>query len=294
MDPLNLTPDEMTETTAAVSGGFLVIVATKVATATSGVTRSAEKSTWEPVLALLSAPRIPQGVASTVIGLTMDIFPERKKMTTQPPTPDAPPPPDERQFSELVESAPKQASNALIASLAVVFVSIVVILVAGFVAWRHFNRSPAPIAQPAPSSRAAAQPAPTAQPLPASQLPSAPAVPIPPAATASGPGLAQFAREWRGMRESIVIDPTGHGHFHYMTDCASCSMAEMPYNTLDFTLTSVSGGTASGSVTASSDPHNPVGEAVTATLGPQDTIQWALGGKNVGLFCGSNPAWCGG
>jgi hypothetical protein len=106
----------------------------------------------------------------------MDIFPERKKMTTQPPTPDAPPPPDERQ-SALVESTPKGASNALKASLAVLFVSIVVILAAGFIAWRHFNRSSTPIAQPAPSSRPAAQPAPTAQPaqpLPASQLPSAP------------------------------------------------------------------------------------------------------------------------
>jgi len=95
------------------------------------------------------------------------------------------------------------------------------------------------------------------------------------------------------MRESIVIDLTGQGHFHYMTACASCSMADMPYSTMDFTLTSVSNGTASGSVTTSSDPQFPVGEPVAATLAPQDTIQWAVGGKNVGLFCGSNPAWCG-
>ncbi len=95
------------------------------------------------------------------------------------------------------------------------------------------------------------------------------------------------------MRESIVIDLTGHGHFHFMTACASCSMADMPYSTMDFTLTLVSNGTASGSVTTSSDPQFPVGEPVAATLAPQDTIQWAVGGKNVGLFCGSNPAWCG-
>jgi hypothetical protein len=67
----------------------------------------------------------------------------------------------------------------------------------------------------------------------------------------------------------------------------------MPYGTLDFTLISVSGGTASGSVTASSDPQHPVGEPVAATLAPQDTIQWSVGGNNVGLFCGSNPAYCG-
>ena len=96
------------------------------------------------------------------------------------------------------------------------------------------------------------------------------------------------------MRESIVIDLAGHGHFHYMMACATCSMAEMQYSTLDFTITSVSDGAASGSVTASSDPQHPIGEPVAATLGPQDTLRWTIGGKNVGLFCGSNPAWCGG
>ncbi len=121
-----------------------------------------------------------------------------------------------------------------------------------------------------------------------------PTVPSTSAASADVAGLAPFAREWRGMRQSVVIDATGHGHFHYMMACASCSMADMPYGTLDFVLISVTNGTASGSVTASSDPENPVGEPVAATLAPQDTIQWAVGGRNVGLFCGSNPTWCGG
>jgi hypothetical protein len=105
----------------------------------------------------------------------MDIFPKEKKMTNEPPARDAPLTPDEGQFSELVESTPKGASYALKAILAVLFVSIVVILAAGFVAWRYSDRSPTPTAQPAPSSRSAAQPAqpaPTAQPAPASQLPS--------------------------------------------------------------------------------------------------------------------------
>jgi hypothetical protein len=55
-----------------------------------------------------------------------------------------------------------------------------------------------------------------------------------------------------------VIDLTGHGRFHYVMACATCSMAEMLYNTLDFTLTSVSNGTASGS------PRFPAGESVAA------------------------------
>jgi hypothetical protein len=106
-------------------------------------------------------------------------------------------------------------------------------------------------------------------------------------------GLDQFAREWRGMRERIEIDRSGHGRFHYMMACATCSMAEMPYNTIDFTFTSVSGRAANGSVTNSSDPYLPVGESVAAILSPHDTIQWVVGGKNVGLFCGSDFAWCG-
>jgi hypothetical protein len=115
----------------------------------------------------------------------------------------------------------------------------------------------------------------------------------PPVAIGGVPGLAPFAREWDGMRQSISVDRGGHGHFHYMMSCASCSMADMPYNTIDFTLTSVSNGTANGNVTASSDPRFPVGEPVAATLAPQDTIQWVIGGKDMGLYCGSNSSRCG-
>jgi hypothetical protein len=145
----------------------------------------------------------------------------------------------------------------------------------------------------APATSAAAQgrtsfPSTTAAHLPAAHLPAAHL----PAASANV--LTPFVREWSGMRESVVIDASGHGRFHYMMLCASCSMADMPYNTMDFTLTSVSNGVASGSVTASSDPRFPLGEPVVITLAPQDTIKWTAGGKNEGLFCGSNPAWCGG
>lgn len=96
------------------------------------------------------------------------------------------------------------------------------------------------------------------------------------------------------MRESIEIDRGGHGRFHYMMACATCSMAEMPYNTIDFTITSVSGGAARGHVTNSRDPNLLVGEPVVATLSLHDTIRWIVGGKNVGLFCGSDFSWCGG
>jgi hypothetical protein len=161
---------------------------------------------------------------------------------------------------------------------AVVIAALVVITVVTLVSHNH----PAPSSAPATSSAE-----------PTTHPPHSTIAPLPPVASAGVPGLAPFAREWDGMRESIVIDSTGHGHFHYMMPCATCSMAEMPYNTLDFALTSVSNGTASGSVTASSDPQFPVGTPVAATLAPRDTIHWAVGGKNVGLFCGSNPGYCG-
>jgi hypothetical protein len=120
-----------------------------------------------------------------------------------------------------------------------------------------------------------------------------------PSAAADVPGLAPFAREWDGMRESVVIDPTGHGRFRYMNwaACPKCSMADVPYATMDFTLTSVSAGTASGTITASPDPQTySVAEPVAATLAPQqwgDTIRWAVGDNQLGLFCGSNTAMCG-
>jgi hypothetical protein len=125
--------------------------------------------------------------------------------------------------------------------------------------------------------------------------------PAPPA-SADVPGLASFVGTWSGMRESVVIDETGHAHFHYMDMSACqnpCSMADMPYGTLDFVLTSVSNGVASGSVTAGSGTRNQqVGELVTVTLKPQPTgeaIGWTIGGRDEGLFCEhAIAAWCGG
>lgn len=186
------------------------------------------------------------------------------------------------QVSEFAPPSKPSASAAKIwAGMTVAAMVIVAAVVVALVVINQNGRKPA-------GATAHSSIAPASNSLPPTVISSAPT------ASALPAGLASFAREWRGMRESIVIDLAGHGHFHYMMACATCSMAEMPYNTLDFTITSVSDGAASGSVTASSDPQHPVGEPVAATLGPQDTIRWTLGGKNLGLFCGSNPAWCGG
>lgn len=127
------------------------------------------------------------------------------------------------------------------------------------------------------------------------------ALALAPTASADVPGLAPFVGNWSGLRESVVIDNTGHAQFHYMDSnaCQSCSMANVPYSTMDFVLTSVSNNVASGSVTASSGTRSSeVGEPVIVTLKPQqsgETIQWTIGGKDEGLFCSSaNASWCGG
>ena len=66
-----------------------------------------------------------------------------------------------------------------------------------------------------------------------------------------------------------MIRQDGSGHLAY-TDaraCPTCSLADAPTSTVDFTLTSVSNDTATGSVQASSDEQNiAVGVDVTAQL----------------------------
>ncbi|MFJ4654307.1 hypothetical protein ACIP5Y_23815 [Nocardia sp. NPDC088792] len=114
-------------------------------------------------------------------------------------------------------------------------------------------------------------------------------------------GLGSFAGTWSGMREDVVIDSGGTGHFDYSDfhSCPSCAMANVPRSTVNFTLTTVSGSVASGTISASSDTGAySVGEPVTATLQTQSwgqTIQWSVNNQQIGLFCTSAQAQqCGG
>jgi hypothetical protein len=110
-------------------------------------------------------------------------------------------------------------------------------------------------------------------------------------ASAGAAELAPFAREWLGMRERIVIDSSGGGHFHYMGNCASCSMADMPYYThADLGIQRYGQRECHRQFRSGSSGRRVGG----GHADPPDTIQWAIGGKDGGLFCGSNPAYCGG
>jgi hypothetical protein len=93
--------------------------------------------------------------------------------------------------------------------------------------------------------------------------------------------LASFAGSWHTHDHRLVIDSAGHGHYSYtdFTRCPNCSMADAPMSTVDFTLTSVSDGVASGSITAASHTEI-VGAPVLARLAP---------GVPKGVFLQLNP-----
>jgi hypothetical protein len=111
-------------------------------------------------------------------------------------------------------------------------------------------------------------------------------------------GIAPFAGTWAGMRQALTIDGSGTGNVTYadFTACPSCSMAGVPRATINFALTSVSGNTASGSITSDSGQGGNSGP-VTATLAYQSfgqTIKLSAG-KASGLYCAQGVAsQCGG
>jgi hypothetical protein len=115
-------------------------------------------------------------------------------------------------------------------------------------------------AQPAPAAGQTAQPAPA--PVPTATTTSPPAA-------AAVPGLARFVGRWTAHQAILVIRQNGSGHLNYtdLKACPSCSSADAPASTLDFTLTSVSNDVATGIIEASSDEQTvSVGADVTAQL----------------------------
>jgi hypothetical protein len=108
---------------------------------------------------------------------------------------------------------------------------------------------------------------------------------VPPPTAAAVPGLASFVGKWEGHERDVEIRQTGSGHLTYANEmaCPSCSEAEAPTGTVDFTLTSVSNDVATGRVDASSDQQNAaVGAEVTARLAPGSPsgqiLQVSMGG----------------
>jgi serine/threonine kinase PknH len=186
-------------------------------------------------------------------------------------------PADRRPF-EPVPTTPQRRWLRQRPTLIAATVVIVLLVVAVFIAPQLLQPNPAPpsgqAAQPPPSPGLAAQPAP-----PSSGVVSSASTP-----SADIPGLAPFVGVWQHHMARVVLDSTGAGRM-FSQGCASC-----PEKALDFALTSVLHGFASGSVTASSDGVTPVGAPVTATLAavsPGQILQMTI---NRGLeppFCNS-------
>jgi cytoskeletal protein RodZ len=122
------------------------------------------------------------------------------------------------------------------------------------------------------------------------------------ATTAQPAALAPFVGTWMKHEEKLGIDGAGTGHWLYadVRLCPTCASATAPPGTLDFTLASVSNGVASGSVTASSDPHSgAVGDRVTAKIVPGYqgngvNLQLTIGASTAEVFCNNtSPGQCG-
>ncbi|ORX06383.1 hypothetical protein AWC29_09060 [Mycobacterium triplex] len=168
----------------------------------------------------------------------------------------------------------------LIAVLGVVVIGVGLVVYGPVRALLHGHQppTPTPTAQPAPAP-------PTAQPTP----PSAGPVSTPASPSAEVPGLAPYVGVWQAHTGRVVIDSTGTGRLTYR-GCTACTTPTE--NTIDFALTSVANGFASGAVTASSDAFYTVGAPVTAHLAavlPGQLLEMTVKGIAELPFC-NGPA----
>ncbi len=107
-------------------------------------------------------------------------------------------------------------------------------------------------------------------------------------AHADVPGLAPFVGSWVGMRQALVIDSNGNGHFTYadFNACPSCPAASVRRAVATFALTSVWGDTANGNILSDTGQGGNAGP-ISATFMPQPygpTIQLNAG-PATGLYC---------
>ena len=100
------------------------------------------------------------------------------------------------------------------------------------------------------------------------------ALALAPQAAADLPGIAPFTGSWHAHASSLTINNDGSGRLTY-ADISACptacaghdDFADAPIATVDFTLISVMGDMATGTVSAASSPSNDtVGEPVAIKL----------------------------
>jgi hypothetical protein len=114
-----------------------------------------------------------------------------------------------------------------------------------------------------------------------------------PPAAADIPRLAPFVGSWHAHEEGLDIQSNGHVRETY-NDRSTCPDAPMAgcgiAGTTDFWLTSVSGDTATGTITAATDSKQPIGGPVTIKLvGAGQGLELTIAGGDHGFpFCNDN------
>jgi serine/threonine-protein kinase len=125
-----------------------------------------------------------------------------------------------------------------------------------------------------------------------------PTTTVPPSTqqTTAASGFTQWSGAWGAHEQQLQISAAGDGTLSYqdLTACPNCSFGSAPTSTMQFVLASVNGGTANGTVTASSDAKNyAVGQAVTVRLAagsPGQLLELSVAGQGGGDFCNSTSA----
>ncbi|GAA4406078.1 serine/threonine-protein kinase [Tsukamurella soli] len=191
--------------------------------------------------------------------------------------------------------APSDSRGKVIALVAVILALAAIAAVIGVALARGGSTTASgPAASPAPLAGAPSPAPPTPAPVPVTTTPA----PTPVTTTAittepAAPSFASFAGSWHAHEEGLTIASNGTGRETY-SDTSSCPDAPMSgcgvTGTVDFALASVSGNTATGTITASSNTKNPVGGAVSITLvgGGQGLTLTVAGGDQGFPFCNSN------
>jgi serine/threonine-protein kinase len=167
-------------------------------------------------------------------------------------------PPQHPQPAAPAYAAPRSSPPWPFIAAVVAIVAIAIVIIGYLIA--------KPNSQPANTAQT-----PTAGPssvIPPSEPPAQPSAPPTPTGIA---GLTPMVGRWTSHVGIVTInaDGTGQSTYQDFSSCPSCSRADAPTGTIDFTLTSVANGVASGTITATSNPANDlakVGEPVSVFL----------------------------